>query len=261
MRGSEAALDAGLKAAGVQPDRVLVTHGHIDHWGLATRYADAVLVHPACRHSFAFAAGTADVRRGPGQGGPGPLGDEDLEGVFAHYRAMISGVPERRPLAEGDDIDGWRVLWTPGHAPGHVCLLREADGVLLAGDHLLPGFTPNVQPSPEREDALGDYLASLRRMEGLDISFVLPAHGEPYRDAHGRARALQAHHEQRLRRLETALGDGPRPLRGLTDDLFRDLVSGEDRMLADMETYAHLEYLRLRRRAALLPSGAWDRAA
>lgn len=259
MRGSEVALDAGLGQAGAAPARVLVTHGHIDHWGLATRYADTVLAHPGCRSSFAFAA---DVGEGVGATGAEGLPDRaQMERVFARYRSMVSGVPARHDLAEGDMIDGWRVLWTPGHAPGHICLLREADGVLLAGDHLLPGFTPNVQPSPERPDALSDFLSSLDRVRELDISLVLPAHGEPYRDAAGRAAELRVHHERRLRQLETALAGGPQPLGTLTEEIFGDLVSGEDRMLADMETYAHLEYLRLRDRARRDGSGVWARAA
>jgi glyoxylase-like metal-dependent hydrolase (beta-lactamase superfamily II) len=259
MRGSEGALDAGLRQACAAPDRVLVTHGHIDHWGLATRYTETVLAHPACRSSFGFAADVGDGTAAAGA--DGLLDRARMERVFARYRSMVSGVPARLDLAEGDLIDGWRVLWTPGHAPGHVCLLREADGVLLAGDHLLPGFTPNVQPSPERSDALADFLESLDRMRDLDISLVLPSHGEPYRDAAGRAAELRRHHERRLRELESALAGGPRPLAGLTEQIFGDLVDGEDRMLADMETYAHLEYLRLRDRARRDESGVWVRAA
>lgn len=259
MRGSEQALDAGLAEAGANPQRVLVTHGHIDHWGLATRFADSVLAHPGCRSSFAFAA---DVGEGASAADDEGLpGRAEMERVFARYRSMVSGVPDRDDLADGDVIDGWRVLWTPGHAPGHVCLLREADGVLLAGDHLLPGFTPNVQPSPERQDALADFLSSLDRVAGMDISLVLPSHGEPYRDAAGRANELRSHHEKRLCQLEEALAGGPRPLRTLTEEIFGDLVTGEDRMLADMETYAHLEYLRLRDRADRDETGAWARAA
>ncbi|UJA21666.1 MBL fold metallo-hydrolase [Thermoleophilia bacterium SCSIO 60948] len=259
MLGSESALDAGLAQAGVTPERVLVTHGHIDHWGLATRFADTVLAHPGCRSSFAFAA---DVGEGVGASGGEGLPDRAaMERVFARYRSMVTGVPARADLADGDLIDGWRVLWTPGHAPGHVCLLREADGVLLAGDHLLPGFTPNVQPSPERADALADFLSSLDRVRDLDVSLVLPSHGEPYRDAAGRAAELRIHHEQRLHQLEAVLAAGPRPLGTLTEEIFGDLVTGEDRMLADMETYAHLEYLRVRDRVRRDESGTWARAA
>ena len=259
MRGSEPALRAGLRRAGADPQRVLVTHGHIDHWGLATRFTDTVLAHPGCRSSFAFAEDTEQDAELPGAAGM--LGRAELERAFARYRSMVAGVPDREDLADGDEIDGWRVLWTPGHAPGHVCLLREADGLLLAGDHLLPGFTPNVQPSPQGRDALDDFLTSLDRMQELDVSLVLPAHGEPYRDAVGRAAELRLHHEERLQRLEDALAAGPRPLRTLTDEIFGDVVHREDRMLADMETYAHLEYLRLRERARRDDSGVWASAA
>lgn len=256
MLGSEAALDAGLAAAGASPQRVLITHGHVDHWGLATRFADTALAHPGCRSSFAFTSGPPEGERAE----PGLPAAADMERAFGRFRAMVHGVPEREDLADDDEIGGWRVLWTPGHAPGHVCLLRESDGVLLAGDHLLPGVTPNVQPSPERPDALGDFLASLERVAALDVELVLPAHGEPYRDARGRAAELRAHHERRLGRLEEALGHGPCTLGSLSEGIFGDLIDRSDRMLADMETYAHLEHLRLGGRAERTADGDWTRA-
>lgn len=256
MIGSEVALDSGLLAIGANPDRVLATHGHIDHWGLATRFSDRIMVHPACKDSFDFVAQDHRADRSAAAGGS-PFSSE-MERVFSRYRQQVSGIPDRVPIAEGDRIGKWRVLWTPGHAPGHVCLLRELDGVLIAGDHLLPGFTPNIQPSTQRDDALSDYLDSLRRMHEIEVRLVLPGHGEPFTNASARANQLLDHHQARLDTLESALTHGPATLESLTTDLFRATTRSEDRMLATMETFAHLEYLRLRGRADSNTIGEWS---
>lgn len=259
MIGSEVALDSCLAEIGAKPDGVLATHGHIDHWGLATRFVDRMMAHPACSDSFNFVAQIDRSDHFADAGGsPFPA---EMERVFSQYRQKVSGIPDRDSIAEGDMIGKWRILWTPGHAPGHVCLLRELDGVLIAGDHLLPGFTPNIQPSMQREDALSDYLDSLSRMHEIDVRLVLPAHGEPFADASGRADELLDHHQARLHALENALMNGPTTLQSLTEELFRKTTRAEDRILATMETFAHLEYLRLRGRADSNATGEWSGAS
>jgi glyoxylase-like metal-dependent hydrolase (beta-lactamase superfamily II) len=143
-----------------------------------------------------------------------------------------------------------------------VCLYRKSDGVLIAGDHLLPAVTPNIHLTTEMPDAVADYLASLRRVAALDVSLVLPAHGEPFEDAAGRANDLIAHHERRLARLEGLLaGAGQADTSELAERLFRDIGHPADRLLAEMETYAHLEHLRLRGRVVLAGTGTWRLAA
>ncbi|TML54912.1 MAG: MBL fold metallo-hydrolase [Actinobacteria bacterium] len=116
-------------------------------------------------------------------------------------------------VREGNEIDGWEVLELPGHADGHICLLR--DGVLVAGDHLLGAITPTVGLYPDsRPDPLGYYLASLERTIELAPSLALPGHGEPIRAPppqtgrdRRRARPGAAH---RLRSLGRALRPGAR---------------------------------------------------
>lgn len=239
-RGSEDALHAGLRAAGGDPELVLITHGHVDHWGLASSLSDRVLAHPGVRSSLRFAAD-----------GSGPAGIEgwpdarEMIEAFAGFGELITGVPEVEPIADGDRIGDWTVLWTPGHDPGHVCLYRDSDGVLLCGDLLLPGFTPNIQPSLDDSDALAEFFVSLDRVATLPVSLVLPAHGAPYTDAAGRARELRAHHLARLDVLRRALRDGLTEIAQLRAAAFGSkLTTRGDLILAAMETYAHLEHLR-----------------
>jgi glyoxylase-like metal-dependent hydrolase (beta-lactamase superfamily II) len=111
-------------------------------------------------------------------------------------------------------------------------------------------------------DAVADYLSSLRRVAALDIRLVLPAHGEPFTDAIGRAAELIEHHERRLARLEALLSaEGPADTTRLAEGLFSDIESPTDQLLAEMETYAHLEHLRLRGKVSLTVPGVWATAA
>lgn len=254
MRGSEQALEQGLAELDAHIRGVLVTHGHVDHWGLAARFSRTVLAHRCSRSQLEF---TMNGDEGMADAVAGMPVDREFVRVFSRYRRLIEGVPEIQEVNDGDHLDGWRVLWTPGHAPGHICLYRREDGILIAGDHLLPGFTPNIQMGSERPDPVQDYMCSLRRVAQLDISLVLPAHGEPFVDAAARAAELIAHHEDRLGTLEQLLGEAPTSTARLTEGLFGDLERDEDRLLAEMETHAHLEHLRLRGRAVTASPGAW----
>lgn len=254
-RGSEKALNAGLAAVAPRAPRVLITHGHVDHWGLATTLSPTVLAHPGCEMSLRFAAdGPPEAHSRPGWA--------EIDGMrraFAGFSKLIAGIPEIEPISDGDRFDEWEVLWTPGHDPGHVCLWRAGDGVLLCGDLLLPGYTPNIQPSFDGTDALGEFLASLARIEKLPVKLVLPAHGEPYTDAARRARELRDHHLRRLSQLVDAVASGVGDVSELSRRLFGSAVmdSPSDRMLAAMETYAHLEHLRRQGRTATDDNGRW----
>ena len=194
---------------------------------------------------------------------PGWPSADDLGAAFRGFGQLVAGTPELRPLADGDKLGLWEVLWTPGHDPGHVCLWRAGDGVLLCGDLLLPDFTPNIQPAWDGGDSLADFLTSLDRVAALPVRLVLPAHGEPFTDAAGRARQLQEFHRARLGRLETSIRNSTH---ATTAQLAEELFSASDQaaadeMLATLETLAHLEHLRQRGIVACDDRGRWSLAA
>jgi glyoxylase-like metal-dependent hydrolase (beta-lactamase superfamily II) len=232
---------------------VLITHAHIDHWGLATTLGDTVLAHPDVRPSLQFATDGA----GPEFAKAWPDA-ENMAAVFAAFTDMAAGVPEIQELHDGQLIGDWEVHWTPGHDPGRVCLFRPTDCVLICGDLLLPGYTPNIQPGFDGADALADFLHPLQRMAALPITLVLPAHGKPYLDAQTRAGELAAHHARRLEQLQAAMRAGVHELRELSNRVFgAALQAPADRMLARMETYAHLDHLHRRGLAWGDADGSW----
>jgi len=142
----------------------------------------------------------------------------------------------------------WEVVYTPGHTGDHMCLFDPEARLLISGDHVLPTITPHVPGLSPLADPLGSYLESLQGLRRLgDVALVLPAHGHPFTDLPGRIDQIVAHHEGRLAELQRiSAGLGTATVVEFSRELFRRAVWG---MMAESETYAHLEYLRLRGRA------------
>jgi len=261
MIGSEEAIDGGLAEMGRQPRQVLITHGHPDHFGLAGRYGDLVWAHPDALEQTEMATAAEPDPTMQGALSGRDVDTDSMAMMFALIAKLTVPLPPARHLEDGDRIGEWQALLTPGHAPGHLCLYRERDRVLLVGDILLPETTPNLHLTRTMRDAVSDFIASLERLAELEISLVLPSHGEPFTDAAGRAAQLIAHHERRLQRLIDELAEGPRSEGDLTSALFGHLEVSDHIVMAHMETHAHLEHLRLRDRIGFEEPDIWSLAS
>jgi glyoxylase-like metal-dependent hydrolase (beta-lactamase superfamily II) len=152
-------------------------------------------------------------------------------------------------LADADVITlagrEWVALHTPGHTPDHLCLYDAAEGIVLSGDHVLPTITPHISGLHAGEDPLTAFFTSLDRMTTLEgVTQVLPAHGHPFADLATRAEEIRLHHVERLGTLKSASAEigGPASVHDLMQHLFRERSWGP---MAESETYAHLEHLRL----------------
>lgn len=262
-----AALDAGVRhAAGDWPAITVhvITHMHMDHVGLAARVVAAcgapVLMGRLDAERMAHAAAhpdeEAEYRRAlfARCGAPAEW-IELVEQGHARARAVAPPVHVDAVLeGEAGDVSGapgWRFAWTPGHTAGHVSLLRAADGVLIAGDAVLPRITPTLGVNRQREDPVGDYLHALGRLRALRPSLVLPGHGEPMDDGDARMRELQHAAGGETEAVAALLGDAPATPWEVVDRRYagRELPPAT-RMLALRETRAHLERLVREGRAA-----------
>lgn len=137
------------------------------------------------------------------------------------------------------------VLYTPGHTSDHFCLHDPTTGTLLAGDHVLPTITPHISGLSTARDPLASYFASLDQVAAIDgVRNVLPAHGHPFPDLRARAEAIRRHHVERLARVKEISREFGRPatVREFSRRLFQPRSWGS---MAESETYAHLEHLRL----------------
>ena len=261
--GAREAVIAGLAAAGLglaQVRRIVITHNHIDHYGLAgTLCAEAGAQVWAHRDSVHWLTGFAEqwehhvgfvVRLARRMGVPGPV-TEQMRAELRRAARFASAAPVGGTLAEGDRLaapDGdWTVYATPGHARGHICLLRQRDGVMIAGDHLIRHITPCpvVEPPPSgrrRRPALIAYLRSLRRVAGLPITLALPGHGVLIDDVPALVRSQLEAHERRRANLRRLLTDGWRTPYELGQVLFPEAPASEQ-LLVLSEVLGHLEVL------------------
>lgn len=209
------ALEGHLRALDIKlPDvrHLVITHIHPDHYGLAGRLreiANADLsFHRLERLYIESRYVDADelmneMREWLHMNGT-PI--DELDRLNRGSMGMLSRVqiayPDRT-LDGGEEIPcgrfNFKVIWTPGHSAGHICLYDRSNKVLLSGDHVLPHITPAVGLHVRTtSNPLADYLDSLRLIGKLEAELVLPGHGEPFEGLPERTGELLLHHQRRL---------------------------------------------------------------
>jgi glyoxylase-like metal-dependent hydrolase (beta-lactamase superfamily II) len=259
---TERALLAGLSEAGVPPERIeriVITHGHPDHYGLAPRIRGLsgapVLVGRAdvpkvlSDRSILHATGRLLLGEGMPIETLMEMGSRERSSEFRDLHPAVDGVI---PLDGGEtlEFDGFelRVLHLPGHTAGHVCLFDAASGVLFSGDTLLLHITPNplLEPDPadpsERRRSLLEYAATLDRLASMSLERVFPGHGPPIEDPHALIEAMRAHHRERAADLESRLTPEGATAWELANQLFPSLA-GFDNFLAVSEVVGHMDLL------------------
>ena len=239
--------------------RILITHIHPDHFGLAGELRDRaraeLVIHrlevALMEPRYARAEDLVhDVAEWLSKNGVPDTEAEFIKTASMAAREFVS-VVEPDTLLEGaerlaiDDSE-LTVIWTPGHSPGHCCFYWPARKLLFSGDHLLPKISPNIGLHPQSgADPLDDYLTSLDRVRRLDVDLVLPAHGDPFRDHRGRIDDIVRHHVERKALLVDLARDGSRSGWQLAGELFHGIRDRNvfQQRLALQETLAHCQSL------------------
>lgn len=201
---------AAVDALGRRPgdvSAIVATHLHADHAGgadaLRAATAAPLLLHE--REAEALAA-VADGLPSPDLAAWGVPADRQAELRAIPGSASVAAVaPPDAVLADGDllDVPGrrLRVLWTPGHTPGSLCLHDEEAGLVFTGDHVLPTVNSGLGlGGPTATNPIADYLAALDRVADLaPAALALPGHEQPFTGLAARCTALASHHLRRAR--------------------------------------------------------------
>ena len=256
-------LDAALRACGSTVEsvaRLVVTHAHIDHFGLAgevvRRSGGELWMHRRTDldlDKYADPDEAVDNRELM-------LADHGLwgreltvsSGGLRDWMPVMPSIGRPSVLLDGGERIAagdrtWEVVPTPGHSPGHVCLWSASDRILCSGDHLLQVASPPVtfERGFER-DPMGSYLESLERVARLDPALVLPGHGPPFADGARRARTIERGKRRRLDEVREHVAARPQTVTELTERLHPGVLTGAQRHFVMAEILADLAYHEVR---------------
>ncbi len=247
--------------------RVVVTHMHPDHIGLAhwlcERWStpqhecrlwisatDYYAARVGSRSTTGF-GGESAARFFAAHGLTEPSAVEKIRARGSYYSSMVPDVPAGfRRLQDGLALRiggrAWHCIAGHGHAPEHIALHCPDLGVLISGDMLLPRISTNVSvhdAEPE-SNPLADFLRSIERFTPLgDDTLVLPSHGKPFTGAATRVAQLQAHHRDRLAEVLEACAQAPRTAAEMLPVLFKRTLDLHQTTFAMGEAVAHLHAL------------------
>jgi glyoxylase-like metal-dependent hydrolase (beta-lactamase superfamily II) len=252
------ALKSGLAKIGrrlSEVRRVIITHAHADHFGLARviweESGATVLVHA---WDAPFISGPPDTERRLRllvEAGVPQEAIKKMAAAYREFRAKECRLDEVKVLEDGDEVvferESLTVVHTPGHTPGSICLLHRGTRLMFASDTVLKNITPNpvlnVDPLDPRRRfrSLGEYLVSLARIRSLSPTWLKVGHGEDVTDMEEYFNWLCRATFERQRLLLARL-----PRQGATGwemalRLFPN-ISEQHQFLAVSEAMAHLDY-------------------
>lgn len=244
--------------------RVIVTHMHPDHVGLAGWLCDKwqVPLFMSMSDYMVSRLWTANAVAGAGTGGDMAVAhfarhglidlesQEKIRARAAYYPGLVSTPPASYcRLMDGQSLQigvyQWQLISGYGHAPEHIALYCPALNVLISGDMVLPKISTNVSVFDYEPEAnpLPLYVNSLTKYQHLpEDVFVLPSHGRPFKGIHERIRQQQAHHEERLAEV-LAMCETPICVSEVVPKMFKRELDLHQLTFAMGEALAHLHAL------------------
>ena len=241
---------------------VVVTHHHIDHLGLVSLVAahsgaEVAAIDVAVPHIENYSAeAQADdefaLEMMLRHGIPDDVASA-LQSVSRAFRAWGSGAEVGRVLRDGEAMRfrdrTLDVLHRPGHSPSDTLFHDRERGSVIAGDHLLnhissnPLMTRPTDGSRERPQALVTYIQSMRRTREMELSMVLPGHGEPITDHRSLIDERLRMHERRAAKIQRLIAERPRTAHDLAQALWGNIAVTQA-YLTLSEVLGHLDLLK-----------------
>jgi len=235
---------------------ILITHGHIDHVGLAgwlQEQSGASVIMSETEYLDAFypdeggQIGSTFFREGMLSLGITAAETDKLTPILRFATEIPEPWPKVEFLQENSLVLGdrtWEVVLTTGHTNDHICLFNREEGLLLSGDQILPTISTVIQfPTSDSDNPLGQYLHSLTRLQQLNPARIMPAHGEPFNDLNARVDQLFQHHQERLQLIIESVSDQPCGARSIVNQLFGSELDVFNLFLATGEITAHLLFM------------------
>jgi glyoxylase-like metal-dependent hydrolase (beta-lactamase superfamily II) len=245
-------------------ERIVLTHQHIDHIGLAGILAERSGAEVV---ALAALAPWLDEYRAA----------QDKDDAFAKAMMLRHGIPEEiisalgavsasfrgwgarvevtHPVSPGDELAfagrTLRVHHRPGHSPSDTVFHDERSGELIAGDHLIKHISSNPLiarpldgsgPGTERPKALVAYIASMKATQAMEIDVVLPGHGEAFGEHRALIDERLRMHDRRARKLHGLVAERPRTAYELAQELWGN-VAVTQAYLTLSEVLGHMDLL------------------
>ena len=243
---------AGLGAG--KPKHIIITHHHYDHSSGAQRLREAtgakIVMHRLEEPLLLRPEDeTGDMEI--------PEDQKEAREQAKKWRAEAAkAIPDIR-VDDGAVIEvgslRLRLVHTPGHTDGHLCILIEGQNTLFSGDNVLGVGTAAIAPPPHGD--MGEYIRSLRKMQALEASLLEPGHGPPVREPHRKIQELIDHRQQREDQILSLIGEGQDTAKGLVKAIYPELDK-RLLMMATGQVLSHLHKLQSDGRLKLEGKGA-----
>ena len=264
LPGALEKLEADLESIGCSTARIsdiYLTHVHTDHCGMVgilqemskARIHLSEVSHQVHEHfqQTDYLIGQARlfyIKHG--------VPARDVEAIVEEIEDISSRIPkfEVHTFLQENEIRqfgnrSFEVIFTPGHAAGHVCFFFRDEGLLLAGDHILPYIPPSLSPNiyDEKFQPLTSYLESLAVIEKMPINTVHPGHGNSFSGVEERIREIRTHHALKKEALRQILKAEPKTTFGVCSEMIGAASANWDdweKFMALNETYVYLQALK-----------------